>query len=101
MYRMENLSKFQALGTLAPQAMEAFQAFDAAALSAGAIPRKYKELIALGVALATQCVYCLEVHRRAAEQAGATPAELAEVVHVAAALRAGGAITHGTHLLGG
>jgi len=33
--------------------------------------------------------------------AGATDQELAEVVHVAAALRAGGAITHGTHLLEG
>jgi alkylhydroperoxidase/carboxymuconolactone decarboxylase family protein YurZ len=33
--------------------------------------------------------------------AGATDQELAEVVHVVAALRAGGAITHGTHLLEG
>jgi hypothetical protein len=32
---------------------------------------------------------------RASEQ------ELADVIHVAAALRAGGAITHGTHLLDG
>jgi len=32
-------------------------------------------------------------------EAGATEAELTETIHVAAALRAGAAITHGTHLL--
>lgn len=99
MYQMKNLEKFKSLGALAPKSMSAFQEFDAAALAGGAIPKKYKEMIALGVALATQCVYCLELHRQAAESAGATPAELAEVVYVAAALRAGGAMTHGTHLI--
>jgi AhpD family alkylhydroperoxidase len=60
---------------------------------------KYKELMALAVALTTQCPYCLEVHKNKALEAGATEQELAEVIHVAAALRAGAAITHGTHLL--
>ncbi len=101
MYRVENLSKLPALGALAPRAMSTFQSFDATALADGAVPKKYKELIALGIALTTQCPYCLEVHRTAAVSAGATPNELAEVVFVAAALRAGAAVTHGTHLLSG
>jgi len=53
------------------------------------------------VALTTQCVYCLEIHKNNALAAGATQEELAETVHVAAALRAGAAITHGTHVLNG
>lgn len=61
----------------------------------GAIPRKYRELIAIGVALTTQCPYCLDVHTANAKKAGATREELAEVVHTAAALRAGAALTHG------
>ncbi|MFY9664104.1 MAG: carboxymuconolactone decarboxylase family protein [Candidatus Cybelea sp.] len=61
----------------------------------GAIPQKYRELIALGVALTTQCPYCLDVHTANAKKAGATREELAETVHVAAALRAGAALTHG------
>jgi AhpD family alkylhydroperoxidase len=61
----------------------------------GAIPQKYRELIALGVALTTQCPYCLEVHAGNAKKAGATREELAETVHIAAALRAGAAFTHG------
>ncbi len=61
----------------------------------GAIPRKYRELIAIGVALTTQCPYCLDVHTANAKKAGATREELAETVHIAAALRAGAALTHG------
>jgi len=99
MYRIENLEKLSVMAKLAPDTMHMFQAFDAAALAAGAIPRKYKELIALGIALTTQCPYCLEIHHDAAQKAGANATELAEVVFVAAALRAGGAVTHGTHLM--
>ena len=98
MFDIGNLSKISGMGAGAPAAFQAFKALDAAALADGAIPKKYKELIALGVALTTQCGYCLEVHRKAALAAGATEQELAETVFVAAALRAGAAVTHGTHL---
>ncbi len=84
---------------LAPEAMAAFHAFNNIALAGGKIPVKYKEFIAIGVALTTQCPYCIELHGQAAMNAGATEEELAEVVLVAGALRAGGAMTHGTHLL--
>ncbi len=101
MYSKDNLSKLPKLGQLAPEATAAFWAYDKAALADGAIPKKYKELMAIAVALTTQCPYCIEVHRQQALQAGVTEQELAEVVHVAAALRAGAAITHGTHLFEG
>jgi AhpD family alkylhydroperoxidase len=79
--------------------MSAFWAFEKAALADGVIPKKYKELIALAVALTTQCPYCLEVHKKSAVSAGATRGELVEMSIVAAALRAGAAITHASHLL--
>lgn len=101
MYTMDNLKKLPKLGQLAPEATTAFWAFDKAALADGAIPKKYKELMALSVALTTQCAYCLELHRQGALKAGVTPEELAEAVHVVGALRAGAAVTHGTHLLEG
>ena len=65
----------------------------------GIVPLKYKELIAVAVALTTQCPYCIDIHSRKAKQAGATEQELAEMTLLAAALRAGGAMTHGTHTL--
>ena len=99
MYDMTRLSKFSRLGELAPGAFKAFVAFDQAAVRDGAIPVKYKEIIAVAVALTTQCPYCIEIHTRNAKQAGATEQELAEATLVAAALRAGGTMTHGTHTL--
>jgi AhpD family alkylhydroperoxidase len=99
MYAISNLNKLAQAGELVSETMQAFKAYDKAALADGAIPKKYKELMAIAVALSTQCPYCIEVHRQQALDAGATETELAETVHVAAALRAGGAITHGTHLL--
>ncbi len=101
MYSMDNIKKLPKLGELAPNATSAFWAYDKAALAEGAIPKKYKELMAIAVALTTQCPYCIELHRQAALKAGVTEQELGEAVHVAAALRAGAAITHGTHLLQG
>src|SRR5437660_8739826 len=61
----------------------------------GAIPRKYRELIALAVACTTQCPYCLDVHTKNAKKAGATREEVTEAAFLAAALRAGAAVTHG------
>jgi AhpD family alkylhydroperoxidase len=101
MYGMKNLTKMKNLEVLAPEAMKAFVAFDKAALAAGAISVKYKELIALGVAVTTQCPYCIEIHAGNAREVGASEQEIAEAVLVAAALRAGGAVTHGTHALKG
>ena len=65
----------------------------------GAVPRKYRELIALAVACTTQCPYCIEVHVKAAKANGASREEVIETAFLAAALRAGGAATHGAMAL--
>ena len=99
MYDMAHISKLKKYGELAPEAWKAFAAFDKAALADGAIPAKTKELIAIAVAMTTQCPYCIEIHQTKARQLGCSDAEIAETVMVAAALRAGAAVTHGTHCL--
>lgn len=99
MYTNDNLSKLKSMDTLAPEVMKAFWAFDKAAVAEGAIPVKYKELIAVAVALTTQCPYCIEIHSNNARNAGATDAEIVEAAMVAASLRAGAAVTHATHAL--
>src|SRR5689334_14080826 len=99
MYDMKNVGKFKRFAELAPEAFKAFVAFDEAAVKYGVVPLKYKELMAVAVALTTQCPYCIEIHSKKARAAGATEQELAETTLVAAALRAGGAITHATHTL--
>lgn len=99
MYDMKNLSRLKKMGELAPAGFKGFVEFDKAAFQEGAISVKHKELMAVAVALTTQCAYCIEVHTQKAKQAGATEQELAETTLVAAAIRAGGAIAHGTHTL--
>lgn len=99
MYSKDNLARLKTMNGLAPQVMEAFWAFDRAAVAEGAIPVKYKELIAVAVALTTQCPYCIEIHSGNARKAGVTDTELTEAAMVAASLRAGAAVTHATHAL--
>jgi len=99
MYDMANMKKLARYAELAPEAWKAFVAFDEAVVRGGAIPLKYKELMAVAVALTTQCPYCIEIHATKAKKAGATEQELAETTLIAAALRAGGAVTHGTHTM--
>jgi AhpD family alkylhydroperoxidase len=98
MYNKDNLAQLKKIDGLAPEAMKAFWAFDKAALADGVVPVKYKELIAVAVALTTQCPYCIDIHSGNARKAGASDAELAETAMVAAALRAGAAVTHATHV---
>lgn len=99
MYDTKQLSKIPRLAELAPEAFEAYQALDKAAFTGGVVPPKYKELAAIAVALTTQCPYCIGIHSGLARKAGATEQEIAEIALIAAAIRAGGAVTHAAHAL--
>ena len=95
-----DLRLLKEMGKLAPTEFNAWLALDKiVGREDGAIPRKYRELIALAVACTTQCPYCIEVHSKAAKAAGATRQEITESSLLAAALRAGGAATHGAMAL--
>ncbi len=91
-----DLSLLGEMRTLAPAEFAGFAGLDAiVARKDGAIPQKYRELMALAVAMTTQCPYCLDVHTAKAKQAGASREEVVETAFIAAALRAGAAVTHG------
>ena len=88
------------MGQLAPNEFNAWLNLDKiVGRDDGAIPRKYRELLALATAFTTQCPYCIEVHTKAAKKAGASKQEITETAMIAAALRAGGAATHGAMAL--
>jgi AhpD family alkylhydroperoxidase len=80
---------------LAPNDYDAWLGLNNIVERDGAIPKKYRELIAVAVAVTTQCPYCIEAHAKGAKAAGASRQELVEASLVAAALRAGGGTTHG------
>ena len=92
----EDLKRLRDMKQLAPNDFSAWVGLDKiVGREDGAIPHKYRELIAIAVACTTQCPYCIEVHTKAAKKAGATREEVAEASLLAAALRAGAAATHG------
>jgi len=95
-----DLRLLKEMRALAPTEFNAWLALDKiVGREDGAIPRKYRELIALAVACTTQCPYCIEAHAKGAKAAGATREEITESSLLAAALRAGGAATHGAMAL--
>ena len=98
-YDMSKLKKMKKMTELAPGPMKAMRAFGEAVMAEGAIPVKYKELIAVAVAMTTQCPYCIEHHTTKAKQLGVTEQELVEATMISAALRAGASMTHGTHAI--
>lgn len=99
MYDIKQLHKLNKLNETTPNAMAKFQALNDAVFAEGALSEKIKELIAVGVALSRQCIYCIKIHKKNAKNAGATEQELAEAMFVAAAIGAGAVVTHDTHII--
>ena len=86
-----------ALREAAPEMVAAFFNFDKAVFNTnvGSLDLATRELIAVGVAVTTQCSYCIADHAKRAVKAGASKQDVAGAIMVATALRAGGGITHG------
>jgi AhpD family alkylhydroperoxidase len=61
---------------------KAFLEMEAAAYSDGALAKKYKELIAVGVSVVIDCESCMQWHIEQAAQAGASQQEVLEAVEV-------------------
>lgn len=94
LYGRSNLKKLGKLGKYAPDGFKGYSNFSASVMKAGKLSEKFKEIIAVAVAHATQCPYCIDVHTKNAVKAGATNEELSEAVMVTSALLAGGAYAH-------
>ena len=63
----------QTLGSLKKELLESFVTFDSKVFEEGAIPKKYKELIAVAAAHITRCPYCIEGHTRRANRTSPRP----------------------------
>jgi len=61
---------------------EAFLEMEKAAFADGALPKKHKELIAVGISVATDCESCMQWHIEQAAGAGASEREVLEAVEV-------------------
>ncbi|WPD44481.1 carboxymuconolactone decarboxylase family protein [Pseudomonas aeruginosa] len=84
-----------------PAMRDALLKFDKAVFDehTGSLDLLVRELIAVGVAVTTQCNFCIADHAKRAVKAGASRQQIAEAVMVATALRAGGGVVHGGHAM--
>jgi AhpD family alkylhydroperoxidase len=98
MFESNNLSNLNRLDENTPETLTAFWEFENQAFKAGAIDCVHKQLMAIAVALTTQCPHCIQRHLRAGRKEGATEQMLHEAVTVATALRQWHSITQRTHL---
>lgn len=78
-----------------PDVYKGYAAMSAAAMAAGALDTKTKELIALGISVTLRCDGCITSHARGAANAGASREEAAEAIGVAMILNGGPGTVYG------
>lgn len=65
----------------------------------GALTEREKALIALAVAHAIQCPYCIDAYSSACLVKGADEEQMMEAVHVAAAIKSGTTLVYGVQMM--
>jgi AhpD family alkylhydroperoxidase len=78
-----------------PQVYAGYKELHDAALAAGALDTRTKELIALAIAVSKECDGCIAAHAHAAVLHGAIPAQAAEAIGVAFLMNGGPATVYG------
>lgn len=97
-YNQSDLDKFGTMGEGAPESWQKFMAYYGSVFEEGALSVREKSLIALAVAHAVQCPYCIDSYTQDCLSKGANEEQMTEAVHVAAAIRGGATLAHGIQM---
>jgi 4-carboxymuconolactone decarboxylase len=97
-YHQEDLPRFPDIGKNAPELWKKFSEWYGAVFAEGALTAREKSLIALGVAHAVQCPYCIDAYSQDCLEKGANLDQMTEAVHVASAIRGGASLIHGLQM---
>lgn len=97
-YNPNDLGKFAQIGKGNPELWKKFSEWYGAAFEDGALTKREKSLIALAVAHAIQCPYCIDAYAQESLQTGSNEQEMTEAVHIAAAIRGGASLVHGVQM---
>ena len=98
-YKPEHLTNFAEIGEGNDQLARKFFDYYGAVFADGALTAREKALIALAVAHAVQCPYCIDAYSTDCLKQGADLEEMTEAVHVATAIRGGASLVHGLQML--
>jgi alkylhydroperoxidase/carboxymuconolactone decarboxylase family protein len=94
-YKREDLPKFSEIGKEAPEMAKKYFEYYNEVFSEGELTLREKSLIALAVAHAIQCPYCIDSFTQSCLERGSNMGEMTEAVHVACAIRGGASLVHG------
>ncbi len=83
------------MGTKIPSTMKSFNALHRASTEEGALTKKVKELIALGIAISVRCDGCIAFHVKDAISSGASSEEIMETIGVAVMMGGGPSVVYG------
>jgi alkylhydroperoxidase/carboxymuconolactone decarboxylase family protein len=97
-YDQADLGKFGEIGKNAPELGQKFFAWYNAVFAEGALTAREKSLIALAVAHAVQCPYCIDAYSSDCLEKGSNLDQMTEAVHVAAAITGGATLVHGVQM---
>ncbi len=97
-YDPHDLARFPEMGKGNKELWEKFSAYYSAVFAEGALSEREKALMALAVAHAVQCPYCIDAYSQACLERGSNIEEMTEAVHVACAIRGGASLVHGIQM---
>lgn len=97
-YDPRDLGRFQEIGKEAPELARRFFAYYGEVFTEGALTEREKALIALAVAHAVQCPYCIDAYTTACLEKGSNLEEMTEALHVVTAIRGGASLVHGMQM---
>ncbi|KMY66796.1 4-carboxymuconolactone decarboxylase [Desulfocarbo indianensis] len=97
-YDRKDLLNFGEIGSEAPELAKKFFDYYGEVFQEGELTAREKALIALAVAHAVQCPYCIEAYTQACLEKGSNLGEMTEAVHVACAIKGGAALVHGMQM---
>lgn len=98
-YNPDDLKKFGNIGEFQESLAKKFFAYYGEVFAEGALTAREKSLIALAVAHAVQCPYCIDAYTSDTLEKGCTEEQMMEAVHVAAAIRGGASLVHGVQMM--
>ncbi|HER63641.1 MAG TPA: 4-carboxymuconolactone decarboxylase [Desulfobacteraceae bacterium] len=97
-YDPQDLPRFAEIGEEAPEIARKFFDYYQAVFAEGELTEREKALIALAVAHAVQCPYCIDAYTNTCLEKGSNKAEMTEAIHVACAIRGGASLVHGIQM---
>lgn len=98
-YNPKDLKKFGEIAEFEPKLAEKFFDWYGEVFKEGELSQKEKSLIALAVAHAVKCPYCIDAYTEDSLQKGATEKMMMEAVHVAGAITGGVTLVHGVQMM--